>query len=454
MKPEDIIRAQRKFFNSNQTRDLSFRKQQLKKLKELLSAHEDFLCNAVYEDFGKSKFETIMTELSLIQHELKLALRHLKKWSRPKRVRTGMVNFPARSYILPEPLGNCLIIGAWNYPYQLSLIPAISALAAGNTVLLKPSELPQNASAVMAKMINENFDPGYFHVLEGGVAITSRILEHRFDKIFFTGSTRVGKIIYQAAAKQLTPVTLELGGKSPCFVLRDADLKMSVRRMVWGKLLNAGQTCVAPDYVLVDKLIETPFLEALKEEIEKQYSAASKKNFPRIINLRNFDRLERLIEEDKVYCGAPPEREKKHLPPTVLAGVSPEDEIMDEEIFGPVLPVLAYENLDSAIRLVKQRPKPLSCYVYGKNRAQINRIIKGISFGGGAVNETLMQLTNSALPFGGVGMSGIGSYHGEAGFRCFSHYKSILDKPTWFELPIKYPPYTDFKLKLIRWLME
>lgn len=456
MDMEKLLLQQREFYNTDQTKNVDFRLTQLKKIKVLLKENEHLLYEAIYKDFRKSEFETYTTELALLYHEINSFIKNTKKWSKQKKVATGRVNFPARSYIIPEPLGVTLVIGAWNYPYQLSLLPAITSIAAGNTVVLKPSELPANTSKVMAKLINDNFPENYFHVVEGGVQETNLLLEHRFDKIFFTGSIPVGKIIYQAAAKHLTPVTLELGGKSPAFVLADTDLKMTAKRIVWAKFLNAGQTCISPDYVLVDKSLEQPLLAALKEEIATYYKNEDgiEENYLQIINTKNFDRLSKLIESRQVFYGGTLNREERFISPTILHNVSFADEVMKEEIFGPILPVISFDKLDDAIEKVKARPKPLSCYVYSTNRKTIKRLIKTLSFGGGAVNDSVMHLTNSNLPFGGVGFSGIGSYHGKAGFDTFTHYKSILDKPFWFEPNIKYAPYSKWKRAIIKWMME
>lgn len=456
MKIKDILLKQQDFFNSDKTKEPDFRIQQLKKLKRLLKENEGLLYKAIYEDFGKSEYETYISELSLLYHEINIFVKSIKKWSKKRKVSTNFANFPAKSYIIPEPLGNTLIIGAWNYPYQLSLLPAVSSLAAGNTVILKPSELPIKTSEVMAKIINENFPGDYFRVVEGGIKETTELLEHKFDKIFFTGSMTVGKIIYQAAAKHLTPVTLELGGKSPTFVLSDCNIEITAKRIVWAKFLNAGQTCVAPDYVLVDKSIEKELLVALQKEIEKYHESDNNisDNYLRIINTNNFERLSKLIDDDKVFCGGKTNRENRFISPTIMQEVSFEDEIMEKEIFGPILPVIGFSNLDEVIKEVKGRSKPLSCYIYSKSKKEINKLLKEISFGGGAINDSVMHLSNSKLPFGGVGFSGIGNYHGKAGFMTFSHYKSILDKPFWFESTLKYPPYTKRKLKILKYLIE
>lgn len=456
MEITEIIAQQRNFFDSNETKSVKFRIQQLKKLKRLLKENEAQLNKAIFEDFGKSDFETYVTELATIYHEINIFLKHLKSWSKPKRVISNLANFPSRSYVFPEPLGNTLIIGAWNYPYQLSLVPVVTSLAAGNTVILKPSELPQHTSSIMAKLINENFPSNYFRVIEGGIKESSALLEQKFDKIFFTGSTAVGKIVYQAAAKHLTPVTLELGGKSPTFILKDCNIKLTAQRIVWAKFLNAGQTCVAPDYILVDKSIEEKLLKALKKEIEKYHNKENldKSNYLKIINSSHFDRLHQLIDPDKVYHGGQSDMEDRTIEPTILHKINFEDKIMEDEIFGPILPVISFSNLEEVIHKVKKQPKPLACYIYSSSKKSSLKIIQEISFGGGAINDSIMQLSNSRLPFGGVGSSGMGSYHGKAGFDTFSHFKSILKKSNLIELPIKYPPYSKFKLKLLKFILE
>lgn len=455
MEIKEIYTQQQAFFNSNKTKDVSFRILQLQKIKKLLQDNEEQMYEAIYQDFGKSKFDTYSSEFSLLYHEIEIYIKNIKSWSKRKRVSTGMANFPAKSYIMPEPLGVTLVIGAWNYPYQLSLLPAITAMAAGNTVIIKPSELPARTAAVMANIINKNFPSNYLQVVEGGVEVTTDLLKNRFDKIFFTGSIPVGRIIYQEAAKQLTPVTLELGGKSPTFVLADCDLKITAKRIVWAKFFNSGQTCVAPDYILVEKKIEASFLKILATTITEFYNLKNglTENYVQIVNDKNFDRLAQLIDRKKLYFGGDIDADKRLIHPTILQNVTFDDPVMEDEIFGPILPVLSFTDLNQAIAAVKERPKPLSCYIYGKDRKVINQILSEVSFGGGAVNDSIMHLSNSNMPFGGVGFSGMGSYHGKFGFDTFSHYKSILDKPTWLEPNIKYAPYSDFKLKIIKWML-
>lgn len=455
MKIQEIYSKQQDFFNSNQTKDIDFRITQLRKFKKVLKENEDILYQAIYDDFGKSAFETYISEIALLYHEIDLVVKKVKKWNKKKSVSTNLAHFPARSYIIPEPLGVTLVIGAWNYPYFLSFVPVVSALSAGNTVVLKPSELVSKTSKVIAELINNNFSSDYFCVIEGGVETTTEILEYKFDKIFFTGSTIVGKIIYQAAAKHLTPVTLELGGKSPTFVLADADLKMSAKRIVWSKFLNAGQTCVASDYILVDKKIEKAFLEALKNEIETYYSQSEvTENYVKIINEKTVDRLVDLIDKDKIYVGGNVNREQRFISPTILQGVSFDDEVMKEEIFGPILPVIPFTNLDEAIQQVKNNPKPLACYIFTKDQKKITKLLAEISFGGGCINDSLIHLSNTNLPFGGVGLSGFGSYHGKSGFDTFSHFKSIMHKTFLYEATLKYYPYSNLKKRLVKWLLE
>ena len=451
---KNLIQSQRDFFNSNQTKNIDFRITQLLKLRKLLQANEQILNEAIYADFQKSAFDTYTNELSILYAEIDESVRKVKNWASRKRVATNLVNLPAKSFIMPEPLGVCLIIGAWNYPYQLSFGPAIAAIAAGNTVILKPSELPIRTSQVMAKMINENFDPAFFKVVEGGIPETNALLAERFDKIFFTGSVGVGKIVYQAAAKYLTPVTLELGGKSPAIITDAANLKLHVKRIIWAKFINAGQTCIAPDYILLPKSLEQEFLTLAKAEIANEQFAIANDNYVQIINSKNLQRLANLLDPAKVFCGGGFNEQTRVFEPTIMQQVSFDDKIMQEEIFGPILPVITYENLDEAISEIKKREKPLSCYVFTSSTTLKNKIINELSFGSGAINECIMQITNSNMPFGGVGESGIGAYHGEFGFKTFSHFKSMLEKPSWFEPSLKYYPRTKFKFNLIKFLMR
>ncbi|WP_058535107.1 aldehyde dehydrogenase [Legionella saoudiensis] len=447
-----IIEKQRAFAEAGIAKDINFRKQQLRKLKSLIKENEPLLYQAIHKDIKKSQFETYLTELALIYQEIDTAIKQVSKWAKPKKVKTDLANQPGKSFIISEPYGTTLIIGAWNYPYQLTFVPLIAAMAAGNTSIIKPSELPLNTSSAIAHIINQHFDPAYLYVVEGDAEITQKLLAHRFDKLFFTGSTTVGRVVAKAAAEHLTPVTLELGGKSPCLVFADANLERSAQRITWGKFLNAGQTCIAPDYVLVEESIYQPFLEALKKQIEQiiGLNPLESEGYVRIINQKHVERLKKLLDPQKLFVGGQVIEEENYIAPTILKDVRFTDEIMNEEIFGPILPVIPFTDLSATLHEIKIRPRPLSLYVFGRDAAVQQRVLHEVSFGGGCINDVLMHITGSQLPFGGVGESGMGSYHGEAGFKAFSHFKGILKKPFWFEAPIKYQPYTDLKLKIIK----
>ena len=451
----ELLQDQRRFFYSNATKDIGFRKKQMKKLLHLLKSNEEVLNKAIYQDLKKSVFETYATELGIIYAEISHHLKHLNDWSHKKYVATNLANIPGSSYIISEPLGNTLIIGAWNYPYLLSLHPTVSAMAAGNTVMIKPSELTKHTSKVLADLINQNFPSEYLHVIEGGVKETTELLQHKFDKIFYTGSATVGKIVMRAAAEHLCPVTLELGGKSPAIITKSASIKMTAKRIAWGKFINAGQTCVCPDYILVDKSIKSEFIGHLQKEIEKIHGPDPQKSegFIRIINQRHFKRLLALIDKNKVIYGGQTNEADLYISPTIMDHVSWEDPVMQEEIFGPILPILEYEKLEDAIAQIKNNEKPLALYLFSRKKKTRDRIFSELSFGGGALNDTIMQLSNPKLPFGGVGLSGMGNYHGEYGFKCFSHEKSIIQKTNWFEPFVKYAPYSKLKFNLLKRLM-
>jgi aldehyde dehydrogenase (NAD+) len=453
---KEIIERQTRFFGRSKTRDIEFRKRQLRKLKALLKANERKLYEAIYRDFRKSEFETYETELSILYGEINAAVKNLDRWSKPKRVRTNLANMPGSSFIIPEPYGKVLVIGAWNYPYLLSLSPVVAAVAAGNTVVLKPSEISAESSAVIASVINGNFPDDFLTVVEGGVAETQSLLAHRWDYIFFTGSPHVGKIVYQAAAKHLTPVTLELGGKSPAIVFDDAELKIAAKRIVWGKFLNAGQTCIAPDFLLVHKKISGEFLSLITNEIKILYGEKPSESeaFTAIINDRNFDRLNFLLQSSTVYYGGVTDAAKRYISPTVLYPVNFEEEVMKQEIFGPLLPVIEFDDFDHVLPKLKAMEKPLALYVFTSGVQNEEKVLRELSFGGGAVNDTIFHFANPYLPFGGVGNSGIGAYHHYEGFKTFSHMKGIVKKATWFDPFMKYPPYTALKKKLIRFFVE
>ncbi|WP_042720088.1 aldehyde dehydrogenase family protein, partial [Flavobacterium sp. B17] len=398
MEISDIVSKQKEFFKTHQTKNIKFRRMYLEKLKELIIKNENLLYKAIEKDFGKSRFDTFTTEISFIINDINYYLKNLKSLSRPKKVRTNLINQIGKSRIHPEPLGNILVIGAWNYPYQLSLSPVIAAIAAGNCCIVKPSEIAENTMKVMTKIINDNFPPEYLYAYEGGIDETTELLKLRFDKIFFTGSTKVGKIVYEAASKNLTPVTLELGGKSPAIVTKDANLEIAAKRIVWGKFLNAGQTCVAPDYLLVEESVQEQFLETLRKYIKEFDYKPESEHYTRIINVKNFDRLTHLINKDKIYFGGNFNREELYIEPTILTHINWEDEVMQEEIFGPILPVISFTNFNITVNQLSDLEKPLAAYLFTSNAEEKEIFKNKLSFGGGCINEVIMHLGNENLP--------------------------------------------------------
>lgn len=450
---DKVLQLQRDYYQEGVTQNIKLRRVQLEKLLVLLQNNEEKLYEAIAKDFQKSKIETYSTELAIIYSEIKYFIKNIRSLAKPKKVSTNIVNQISSSKIYPEPYGNTLVIGAWNYPYQLSILPAVCAIAAGNTVILKPSEIASHTAEVMKELINNNFEKEFFHVILGGVEETTEILKLKFDKIFFTGSPYVGKIVYQAAAKHLTPVTLELGGKSPVIVAPSANLEVAARRIVWGKFLNAGQTCLAPDYIYVHESIEKDLLKALKQQIKKFRYKQSAENYTKIIDNKNFKRINDLINPDKIYYGGEMNEKDLYIEPTILNQIDWRDAVMHEEIFGPVLPVLTYSGFDEMLTRIRDHEKPLSAYLFSNKSIEKKKFTNDISFGGGCINDTVMHFTNPNLPFGGVGNSGIGSYHGKYGFEAFSHKKSVMDKANWGEPDLKYPPYNETKRKWIKKLM-
>ncbi|WEK70580.1 MAG: aldehyde dehydrogenase [Candidatus Chryseobacterium colombiense] len=450
MEIQEIVQEQKDFFKTQETKNIRFRKRYLEKLKNLILENEDLLYEAIDKDFGKSKFDTFTTEISFIINDINYYLKNLKSLSKPRKVRTNLVSQIGKSRIHPEPLGNVLVIGAWNYPYQLSLSPVIAALAAGNCCILKPSEIAENTMKIMSKIINENFPSKYVYVYEGGIDETTELLKLRFDKIFFTGSTKVGKIVYKAASEHLTPVTLELGGKSPAIISKEANLEIAAKRIVWGKFLNAGQTCVAPDYLWVERTIQEEFLALLKKYIQEFKYQSGSNHYTKIINQKNFERLINLINNDRIYVGGSYNKEQLYIEPTILNNIDWNDKIMQEEIFGPILPVISFTDFNLILNDILGHEKPLAAYLFTNNNEEKEAFVKKISFGGGCINDVIMHLGNENLPFGGIGNSGIGSYHGKFGFETFSHQKAVLEKATWGEPNIKYPPYSDKKLSWIK----
>ena len=447
---KDIIRKQREFFATGKTKDVEWRIEQLKRLKQATVAHQEAILNAVKADLGRPDFEAYFEIASIA--DINYAIKHIKSWVKPKKVRAGIEQFPASAQIYPEPLGMVLIIAPWNYPFQLMISPLTGAIAAGNCAVLKPSELAAHTSSVITDIIQKTFDPAYIAVVEGGVETSQALLEEKFDHIFFTGGTAIGIIVMQAAAKHLTPVTLELGGKSPCIVDSDIDLKHTAKRITWGKYVNAGQTCIAPDYLLVDRRIKSDLLTEIKKCVEEFYGndPAQSPDYGRIISHRHFERLEPLLKDGEIVIGGQTKPEEKYIAPTVIDGVSWESPLMQEEIFGPILPVLEYEEIKDAIAQINAQPKPLALYIFSKDEQKQQQVLQETSSGGVCINDTVMHITVTDLPFGGVGDSGIGNYHGKASFDTFSHYKSVLKKGLWFDQNWRYPPYKEGKLSLLK----
>jgi aldehyde dehydrogenase (NAD+) len=439
----------------NFSHDISFRKETLKKLLHNILLHEADIVEALHKDFRKPAFETIMSESSLVISDLRHTIKNIDSWSRRKKVLPSLLNFPSRDYIYNEPYGKVLIIAPWNYPFQLSFLPLIAAVAAGNSVVLKPSELTPATSALVSKIIRETFDVKHVVAVLGDATIAADLLKKKWDYIFFTGSITVGKIVAKAAAENLTPITLELGGKNPCIVDKTADLKLAARRIIWGKFMNAGQTCIAPDYLLVHTRIKNKLIALLKKEIERAYgeNPEASEDFARIINNDNWKRLTALIEPYKILYGGQSVEENRYLAPTLIDEFNAESALMKGEIFGPILPILTYENEDDIRRILSRYEKPLSLYLFTENKDFEKRILRNYSFGGGCINDTVVHFSNKRLPFGGVGQSGMGAYHGQFGFDTFSHKKAVLIKANWLDITIRYAPYGK-KLKLIKRMIE
>jgi aldehyde dehydrogenase (NAD+) len=453
---EQILAAQRQFFRSGKTRSLAFRELMLDDLYRKIKELEPEINEALKQDLGKSAFETYMCETGLTLSEITYMKRHFRKFAAKKRVRTPIAQFPSRSYVLKEPYGCCLIMSPWNYPFLLTMEPLVDAIAAGNTAVLKPSAYSPATSAVIKKLVSAVFPEEYVAVIEGGRAENQSLLEQNFDYIFFTGGTTVGKLVLQKAAEHYTPVTLEMGGKSPCIVDETADLKVAARRIAFGKYLNCGQTCVAPDYLLIEASVKDRFLELFYQEIQAMYGEDPLQNpdYGRIVNRRHFDRLSEVLENETILFGGKTDADTLQIAPTVVGPVSPQGLAMSQELFGPILPVMTYESLEEAVRFVQSRPRPLALYIFSKDRGSIDYVQANVSYGGGCVNDTIIHLATSEMGFGGVGMSGMGSYHGKYGFDTFTHEKSTVDKATWLDLPMRYQKYTAGKEKLIRMFLK
>lgn len=423
---------------------VALRVERLKRLKKAIQEKEEAIHEALMTDFQKPKFESYLTEVGFILDEIGHVLKHLEGWAKPRKVKTPINLFPATSYIYPEAYGVVLIISPWNYPFQLCLSPFIGAIAAGNRVVLKPSEYAAQTSTIVKEIMESVFSEDEVFVVEGGVEETQTLLKQQYDYIFFTGSTPVGKIIMKAAAEHLTPVTLELGGKSPLIIEESANLDLAAKRTAWGKFMNAGQTCVAPDYVLIPKKLQDEFIGKLQKHLASFYQGNFKTSpdYPRVINEKHFDRLISLVDTEKVAIGGESSREEKFIAPTVLKDVSWTDKIMEDEIFGPLLPIIPYEDLNEVVQKIVERPKPLAFYLFTENQKMKDDILNKIPFGGGCVNETILHLANPYLPFGGVGASGMGGYHGVKSFETFTHFKSVLAQNTKVDNPLRYPPYS------------
>jgi len=450
---EKLIERQRKFFQQDYTKDYAFRKRQLERLAEAIKSHEHQIEQALKKDLNKSSFEAYSTEIGFTLHSIRKTIKKLKKWMKVKKVKTPFYQFYAKSYIQYEPLGTTLIIGPYNYPFHLVIEPLIGAIAAGNTAIVKPSEFTSHTETVVKALINATFDEHYVHCLSGDYKVTQELLTYKFDHIFFTGSTKVGQIVYEAAAKQLTPVTLELGGKSPTIVDETANMDVAARRIVFGKFINAGQTCIAPDYIYVQESVKDDLIRALRTTLNDFYHN-QKDHYARIVNKKHFERLKGLIDSEKVIEGNKTDEKDLYISPTLMHNVTWEDAVMQEEIFGPVLPVLTYKTIDEVIKLLKTKDKPLALYLFTSNKATEKEIFNRLSFGTGGINDTLMQVANPNLPFGGVGASGIGSYHGFDSFVTFSNRKTYTKKTTKIDPSMAYPPYEDSKEKLIRRLLK
>ena len=448
----NIVESQRKYYLSGNTLDIKKRIIVLKKIKEQINKHYSQLVDAFEKDFNKCEFDVISTEVSMVIFEIDYFIKNIKKLSRTKRVRSNLINIPSKSYIYKEPYGCVLVIAPWNYPFQLSVLPLVDAIASGNTVVLKPSEQAPYVASVIEKMLSI-FDDGLIKVVNGGIDVSSALLEERFDLIFYTGGTNVGKVVMEKASHHLTPVILELGGKSPCIVCKDADIKLAAKRIVWGKFINAGQTCVAPDYILVHECIKEEFIKNVIEQIKENYyiNNTLSNDFPSIINEKHLDRLKKLINKDKVIFGG--NIYNKTLEPTVLDNACEFDLVMQEEIFGPIMPIIAFNDLDKVVNTLKQKEKPLALYIFSKNKENINKVINNLSFGGASINDVIMHLTNDLLPFGGIGNSGMGRYHGKYSFDAFTHEKPVFKKGK-FELNIKYNNRNDNKTKLLKKILK
>ncbi|MDV2993079.1 MAG: 4,4'-diaponeurosporen-aldehyde dehydrogenase [Chroococcidiopsis sp. SAG 2025] len=451
MNYSELLRQQREFFQTGKTRSTDFRLAQLKTLKQAIVEYEIAINEALQADLHKPVVEIYLTEITVVKKEIDYAIKHLKNWIKPHKAAVPLEQLPGAGKIYPEPLGIVLIISPWNYPLQLAITPLVGAIAAGNCAIVKPSEIATHAAEVLAKMLQKHFDSRYILVVEGGVETSQKLLIEKFDHIFFTGGTNVGRIVMEAAAKYLTPVTLELGGKSPCIVDADINLEYAAKRITWGKFINAGQSCIAPDYLLVPEAIKQQFIEKIQKCIAEFYGAqpANSPDYGRIIDRKQFDRLVALLADGKIVCGGETDAESRYIAPTVIELASLDVPAMHSEIFGPILPVVTYQDISEAIAIVNQGSKPLALYLFSRDRSMQKRVIAETSSGSACINDTVLQFVVPSLPFGGVGSSGMGKYHGKASFDTFSHYKSILYRSLAIEINLRYPPYRG-KLPLLK----
>lgn len=447
-----ILDEQRHFFHSGVTLDYTFRIKQLKKLKDMIQSNEKQFISALEKDFNKPPFETYISEIQMTYDEINYLIKNLKRLMKPEKVRTPLVNFYSISKIFKEPLGSILIISPWNYPITLALTPLAGAIAAGNCAVLKPSEISSHTSQLLHKLISSTFSPNYIRVVEGGADTTQNLIKLGFNHCFFTGSTAVGKEVMKTASETLTPVTLELGGKSPCIVAEDADLVKAAARIVWGKFLNAGQTCIAPDYLLVHESVRDELIRLIKEVIERFYQNQPLNNpdYPGIINEKHFNRLNKLMTGHTIIYGGHSNYQSLKIHPTLILEPAMDSDIMNEEIFGPLLPIITYSDINKVVSSLKKRDKPLALYLFTQSKETKNYVMKNVSFGNGAINDTMIQFANINMPFGGVGMSGMGHYHGKYSFYTFSHQKSVSEKSNLFDIPIRYAPYNDKLMTIIK----
>lgn len=434
----------RKYYNSGVTKSVEFRAEQLRKLKKSIIANQTAIEAALWSDLGKSPEEAYLTEISIVLQEIDLHLKNLRTWSKPQRVKTPLHLFPSRSFVQSEPLGVALIIAPWNYPFQLLLNPLVGAISAGCTTMLKSSPAAPATASIIDKIVREAFGSNYIDIVHGGREVNTSLLQQKYDIIFFTGSPQLGKVVYKAAAENLTPVVLELGGKSPCVVDRDANIELSARRIAWGKWINAGQTCIAPDYLFVHRSVKEQLLSQIRRECEKMYGADAKQSrfYGRIVNTEAFDRLVGLMEGEDIYFGGESDRAQKYISPTIIDNITPESKIMQDEIFGPLLPVMTFDDISEVYTYVNAHEKPLALYYFGRNGEQV---LSQTTSGGACINDTIMHVSNHNLPFGGVGNSGMGKYHGRRSFEVFSNQRAVVKTPTWIDLPLKYPPFKYFK---------